>query len=308
MTPLSRRDFLTITAASLAAAPTLLAAPGALTAAEILARVKDKLGGTWTADTVDGIKAGDLDTPVTGIVTTALASLEVLRAATGAGANMVVTSEPVFFSRADTPTPPVRRMPGAPPPPADAPPPPPDPVFTAKAAFLKEHRMVVLRLGEHWRMQKPDPFAVGFAKDLRWQTYANKTDPLRLNIPAMPLDGLVSHVKTKLGSRGGIRVIGDRKLQVKTVGFLSGSTAIQASLDMLPQVDALVVGEVREWEAVEYVRDTVALGGKKALIYVGRVVSEEPGMRQCADWLKTVVPGLPITFRSAGDPYWRPTA
>lgn len=299
MIPLSRRDFLALTATGLAAAPTLLAAaPGALTAAEILARVKDKLSSTWMADSVDGIKAGDPETPVTGIVTTALASLEVLRAAATAGANMVVTSEPVFFSKADTPTPPVRRVPGTPPSPTDAPP-PPDPVFTAKAAFLREHRMVVLRLGEHWRMQKPDPFAIGFAKDLGWQN--DKADPSRISVPAMPLEALVGHVKTRLGSRGGIRVIGDRKLQVKNMGFLSGSTAIQASLEALPHVDALVVGEVREWEAVEYVRDTVALGGKKALIYVGRVVSEEPGMQQCAAWLKTVLPEVPVTFRSAGD-------
>ena len=47
-------------------------------------------------------------------------------------------------------------------------------------------------------------------------------------------------------------------------------------------------------------------GDKKALILVGRVVSEEPGMEVCADWLKTFVPEVPIRHIAAGDPYWRP--
>jgi hypothetical protein len=29
-------------------------------------------------------------------------------------------------------------------------------------------------------------------------------------------------------------------------------------------------------------------------------------MQVCADWLKTIVPEVPVRFTSAGDPYWRP--
>jgi hypothetical protein len=69
----------------------------------------------------------------------------------------------------------------------------------------------------------------------------------------------------------------------------------------------MVAGEVREWESVEYARDAVASGAKKALILVGRIVSEEPGMQVCAGWLKTLVPGVPVRHIAAGDPYWRPS-
>ena len=93
---------------------------------------------------------------------------------------------------------------------------------------------------------------------------------------------------------------------MRRIGLLPGSTPLKASLDMLPAVDAILAGEVREWESVEYARDQVAAGHKKALILVGRVLSEEPGMRVCADWLKTVVPGVPVRHISVGDPYWRP--
>ena len=97
------------------------------------------------------------------------------------------------------------------------------------------------------------------------------------------------------------------RTMVQRVGLLPGTTPIQAALKMLPNVDVIVAGEVREWESVEYVRDKVFSGEKKGLILVGRVVSEEPGMDVCANWLKTFVPEVPIRHISAGDPYWRPS-
>jgi putative NIF3 family GTP cyclohydrolase 1 type 2 len=110
-----------------------------------------------------------------------------------------------------------------------------------------------------------------------------------------------------LRSRGGIRVVGDPGISVRRVGLLAGTTPIQAALKMLPDVDAIVAGEVREWESVEYARDKVFAGEKKGLILVGRVVSEEPGMDVCATWLKTFISEVPIRHISAGDPYWRPS-
>jgi hypothetical protein len=77
---------------------------------------------------------------------------------------------------------------------------------------------------------------------------------------------------------------------------------------MLPNVDVIVAGEVREWESVEYARDTAFSGERKGLILLGRVVSEEPGMNICADWLKMFVAEVPVTHVSAGDPYWRPVS
>jgi hypothetical protein len=41
-------------------------------------------------------------------------------------------------------------------------------------------------------------------------------------------------------------------------------------------------------------------------VLVGRIVSEDPGMSVCADWLKGLVTEIKVTHLSAGDPYWRP--
>jgi putative NIF3 family GTP cyclohydrolase 1 type 2 len=305
---LSRRKFVALTASGIAASPLMARSmAGAVTAQEIVDRIKKNVGVDWKPDTVDTFKAGDPSTHVTHIVTTSLASLDVLNRAVKSGANLIITSEPTFYAKADTPTPAVRRPFGQPAPPAStpAPPLPPDPVFSAKDDFLKKHNLVVFRLSDHWRLRNPDPFAQGLADTLGWGKLAG--DPKQISLHETSLDELVAHTKTSLQSRGGMRVVGDPKLRVRKVALLPGSTPIDASLAALPGVDAIIAGEVREWESVEYVRDTDDLGGKKALILTGRIVSEDPGMRLCAQWLKTLVPEVPSTWISAGDPYWRPT-
>jgi hypothetical protein len=310
MNTISRRRFVSLTASGLAAAPLArraYAIGGSVTAQQVADRIQKSLGGEWKPDTVDGIKAGDPSTAITGIVTTSLASLAVLDKAVKAGANMILATEPAFYNHADSRTPPTRgfgpRATAEPPTPS-----PPDPVFTGKSDFIDKHKLVIYRLGEHWRLHSPDPFAVGLAETLGWSKFADASNPRTLTIPQMTLEQMVMHVKRSLGSRGGMRVVGNPQLPIRTVALLPGSTAIQASLEVLPKVDAILGGEVREWESVEYVRDTVDLGGKKSLTLVGRVVSEDPGRSVCAKWLKTLVPEVSSTWITAGDPYWRPTA
>jgi putative NIF3 family GTP cyclohydrolase 1 type 2 len=296
---LSRRKFVRLAAA----APLMARSIGAtVTAQEVADRIRKNIGVDWKADTVDTFKAGDPSTAVTRIVTTSLASLDVLDHAVKSGANLIITCEPTFYSKADTPTPPVRRPFGQPT--APLPPPVPDPVFSAKDAFLKKHNLVVFRLSDHWRLRNPDPFAQGLADTLGWSKPAG--DAKHISIPETSLEALVTHTKKALSSRGGLRVVGDPQLRVREVALLPGSTPIEAAIAALPGVDAIIAGEVREWESVEYVRDTNDLGGKKALILTGRIVSEEPGMQLCAQWLKTIVPEVASTSISAGDPYWRP--
>ena len=54
-------------------------------------------------------------------------------------------------------------------------------------------------------------------------------------------------------------------------------------------VDAILVGEAREWEDYIYARDATEQGKKKAAIFIGHMHSEEPGMKYCADWLQTFI-------------------
>jgi putative NIF3 family GTP cyclohydrolase 1 type 2 len=290
MTHLSRREFAAL-AASAAAAPFVFdqkSSAAAITAQDVIDRIKTHIGVEWKSESVDGIKAGEPSTVVKGVVTTSMATLDVLQHAVKAGANVVISAQPTFYARTD-----VRNRPG-------------DPVFAAKNEFIARHNIVVFRLSEHWRIRQPDPFSNGMAAALAWTKYQSTADPRHFDVGTMRLESLAVTVKRRLQLRGGIRVVGDPRITVRRVGVLAGTTSIQASLNMLPNVDVILAGEVREWESVEYARDKVFSGENKGLIVVGRVVSEEPGMNICASWLKTLVPEVPVRHISAGDPYWRP--
>jgi putative NIF3 family GTP cyclohydrolase 1 type 2 len=314
MQQISRRKFIALTATGLASTPQIMVArssANAITAGQIVDRIQKEIGPNWNADTVDTFKAGEPSTVVTGIVTTALPSLRVMEEALKSGANFIITCEPTFFSKDDKPTPPVRRMGplqrGAPSIESNSPP-SPDPVFSAKDSFIKKHKLVVWRFSDHWRLHRPDPFSQGLAATLGWSKFIDANDPKQITIPETSLDALVSHTKKSLHTRGGMRIVGNPQQRIRKIALLPGTTSIQASIEVLPGVDAIIAGEVREWESVEYVRDTVALGGKKSLTLVGRIVSEDPGMQVCAQWLKAIVPEVKTRWISAGDPYWRPIA
>jgi putative NIF3 family GTP cyclohydrolase 1 type 2 len=285
---ISRREFTALAAAAPLALTLRTSAP--VSASEVIDRVRRGVGVEWRTETVDGIKAGDSSTIVTGVVTTALATIPVLREAVKVGANLIVTCEPTFYARSD----------------ASTPTPPPDPILAAKNELIASQRLVVFRLRDHWRLRTPDPVAQALGDALGWTRYKGDGAPSRYAIPEVSLDALARHVKTALRARGGVRVIGDRQTRVRTIALLPGSTPITASLEAFAAADLVIAGEVREWESAEYVRDLVTAGRKKGLILTGRIVSEEPGMRACAEWLKTLAPEVPVRHVAAGDPYWRP--
>jgi putative NIF3 family GTP cyclohydrolase 1 type 2 len=304
---LSRRDFVRLGAAG-AAGTSFVLRPGAmnaaaLTAQDLVNRIKSNLGVEWNASTIDTFKVGDPATVVRGVVTTSLATLEVMRRAVKSGANLIVTSGPTFYSRTDSPAPPAGRGRRE-----TSPQSAPDPVFTAKSEFIRTNNLVVWRFSEHWRRRTPEPFALGMTHALGWATYRSGGNPRRLTIPALRLDALAADVKAKLGARGGIRVVGNPQTRIQTVGLAPGTIAIQEALTILPQVDAMIAGEIREWESSEYARDLVTAGRNTALILVGRSLSEDAGMKACAEWLATIVSDVPVHWLPAGDPYWIPAA
>src|SRR5262249_15985636 len=212
--------------------------------------------------------------------------------------------------RPAAPTPPAPPMPESvvpppSPPAAAAQPPTPDPVYAGKNDFIDKHKLVVFRLTQHWNQRKPDPRAQGLAAAMGWTKYKTSDDSLRYEVPGLTPEALGTPLNKTVGTRGGIRGIGDRTMTVRRIGLLPGYTMIQASIAMMPGVDVIVAGEVQEWESATYAQDVGFAGVKKGFISIGRVVNEATGMQVCADWLKTIGTEVRVRFISAGDPYWR---
>ena len=314
MKELSRREFASLVAS--AAAPLVfgqgVAGSPAITADDLIARIKAQIGVPWKPETIDGLKAGDGTTVVTGVASTALATLAVLRRAADAGANFVVTTQPTFYSRDGTRQPPSGRSGrggiAAPPAPAittDLP--PADPVSAAKNSLIDERKLVVFRLSEHWRLRQPDPLADGIAQAMGWTKYRSPGDPRRFDVPVLTLAPWSAPSEEPARQRRHPRRRRSEDDACAASGCCPARRRSRRRLKLLPDVDAIVAGEVREWESVEYARDQVAAGDKKALILVGRVVSEEPGMRGVRRLAEDRrCPSLPVRHIAVGDPYWRP--
>ena len=264
-----------------------------ITAREIVAEIQKQVGVEWKKDTVDTFKAGNPDTRVTGVAVTMMATMDVLERASAKGLNLVITHEPTFYAHLDTPD-------GVP---QD------DPVWAEKRAFIEKHGLVVWRFHDHWHMRKPDGIEAGNVHALGWEKFQRADNQYLFVIPETTVRSLVAEVARKLESSV-VRAVGDPEMKVTKVGFSPGAAGSQREIHALEQddVQVLMVGETREWETVEYAADAVSEGRKKALIVIGHIPSEQPGMDECARWLKGFVKDVPVEFVPAKQPFWLASA
>ena len=103
-----------------------------------------------------------------------------------------------------------------------------------------------------------------------------------------------------------LRVVGDPAAKVSSALAGMGYNIPR----VLPNVDVVIGGENPEsggaFDDTEYVLDAAALGRVKGQIILGHAISEEPGMEDCANWLRGFVSEVPIQFMRAGEPFWSP--
>jgi putative NIF3 family GTP cyclohydrolase 1 type 2 len=261
------------------------------TAREIVAAIQKQIGIPWNANTVDTFKAGDPDTPVTGIAVTMMATMDVLERASANGMNFVITHEPTFYSHLDKP----EGMPED------------DPVWAEKRAFIEKHKMVVWRFHDYWHRRNPDGIEAGMVKALGWEKYQHPENQYLFVLPQTTVNELAEEVARKLDSAV-VRVVGAPDMKVTQVALSPGAAGFEAETHALERddVQVLLVGETREWETVEYAADAVTEGRKKALIVIGHIPSEQAGMEECTRWLKGFVKDVPIEFVPAKQPFWTP--
>ena len=262
-----------------------------LTAGQVVDRIKTSIGVAWREQTVDRIVAGSPEMIVEGVATTMMATLDVLQRAASAKRNFVVTHESTFFSHQDR-TDNIAQ----------------DPTYLAKLEFIQHNRLAVFHFHDHWHAKRPvDGIAAGMIQELGWEKRVDPQNFRQFTFEGIPLRQLAQEMEAKLRIRT-MRVVGDPELRVNRALASWGNVSLMPGIPYLSQagVDVLIVGETHEWELVEYVQDMRASGLKKALIVLGHVVSEQAGMKYCAEWLREVVKEVPVEFIAAPEPFWRP--
>src|SRR6202161_4546760 len=178
------------------------------TAAEAIHRIQQRYPAP-VPDTVDTVKAGDPTTPVTGIVTTFLDTMEVLKEANRRGLNLVITHEPTFYNHRDSTTFFTD-----------------DPVYKEKLAFIEQHHMVVFRLHDEIHATPPDPFGVELIEKLGWQSYMKAGDPYHVTIPPARLADLAKDLQARLPASI-LRLEGDPELVVTHIALAPGAGGLE---------------------------------------------------------------------------------
>lgn len=261
-----------------------------LTAREVIEKIKRNVTCDWATETVDTFKAGNPDQKVTGIVTTFIVTMDVLKKAKNLNCNLIITHEPTFYNHLDE-TSHLQY----------------DPVYHAKMKFINDNGLIIFRFHDHIHRTSPDGIMEGMLEKLNWKHHVVNEDPMILEFEKMYVGDLAKELKMTF-DKSAIRVIGDPNASFTRVAFAPGAPGYEAHIRLLARddVDVLVGGEVPEWESITYVRDAVGAGMNKTMILLGHVNSEEAGMKYCAQWLGGFIKNIPIHFIPAGDPFYVP--
>ena len=262
-----------------------------MTAGDVVARIQKTIGVPWRETTFrDTFKSGGPDTPITGIATTVFASFDMIRRAVAAGLNMIVPHEVTFWNDRDD----IEIVAG-------------DPLYREKLAFLKQHNVVVFRMHDHMHDQRPDFTYVGSARELGLDAkYETAPGSHRFVLPVTTLGALAATLQQRIGAKA-LRVVGNPTARVSRIQLGVGYATPAADG---PDVDVVISGEQQEvdgfLDSPEYVLDAAALGIPKGWIMLGHAVSEEAGMLEMADWMRSFVPEVPVRLIKAGEPFWAP--
>lgn len=290
---ISRKKFILLSGAGIAGVgaglllpQTAFSSSAKITAREVMKRIKKEVLVPWRDVTVDTIKGGgSTNIIVTGITTSFMATLDVLQKSVKAGNNFILAHEPTFWTNLDLGE-------GL----TD------DPLYLHKLDYIKKNNLFVHRFHDHWHARKPDGINEGWNRVMGWDNYKYDEAQSMYELPhQLTLGAYAKEVKRRLQSDG-VRVVGDPNLKVSTVG--KGSNKVPGTGAPYPDVTIHYEPD-RENGNVEWERDIIASGQQKGFIIISHNRKEEAGMDNCATWLRTFIPELPVQFIPSGDPFWR---
>ncbi|HWT74655.1 MAG TPA: Nif3-like dinuclear metal center hexameric protein [Mobilitalea sp.] len=250
------------------------------------------------AETCDRLMTGSYDMEVTKIVTTFMATVEVIQKAIDIGANFIITHEPTWFTGMDA----TEWLEN-------------DPVYVKKRKLIEENKITIWRFHDHMHMGNEDGIYRGFDLEFDWAKYKiqNSEDYKHFGvcyqIPVISLEELSRYFKEKLDMQV-VRIVGNHKMKVERVGVLVGGGSLGLGVEELPMIimhqnnlDLLICGEITEWTISAYVRDAAALGMNKGMLILGHERSEEVGMKHLGSWMKEITGDIEIQFIDAGEPF-----
>lgn len=252
--------------------------------------------------TLDQVVSGNPEKTLTGIVTTFMATVDVINEAIKKGTNLIITHEPTWFNGHDD-----HSWLGN------------DKVYQQKKELIETSGIVIWRFHDYMHLAKKDLIYQGFEYELGWEKFHLEGKPDSKNplekagicyqVPATTLQDLLENLKDTL-NMDVIRYIGSPNSRIERAGLLLGGSSLGLGDERNPMklmkdqmLDTVICGDITEWTLAAYVRDAVMLGMNKSMIIIGHEKSEESGMNHLVPWIKSFIGNVDVTFVEAGEPF-----
>lgn len=248
--------------------------------------------------TCDHLITGSLDMEVTKVVTTFMATVDVIRQAIDMGANFIITHEPTWFTGMDS----LEWLKE-------------DSVYLAKKKLIEEHQISIWRFHDHMHLGAEDGIYRGYEAELGWGEYRiGHPEGLEwfgasYQLPKTTVRELCAFFKEKLGMDV-VQIVGDPDMEVERVCVLVGGGSLGLGSEERPmelmekgRLDLAICGDITEWTLSAYIRDAAALGMKKGMLVLGHERSEEMGMKHLVPWLKDITGDIEVEFIDSKEPF-----
>ncbi|MBQ1492875.1 MAG: Nif3-like dinuclear metal center hexameric protein [Blautia sp.] len=257
----------------------------------------------------DGYKAGDPENECTGVACALVPTYDVVKRTIEQGCNFLYVHEPSYYMTPDYP-----EWRG------DF----PNQVYEEKRKLIDDHHLTIYRDHDHTHAHQPDGIFTGVIKYFGWEKYLVTNEEsvpygYTFEIPEMTVAEINHHLMNCIGMHGA-RYIGnpDQKIhRIAIVGhlfpggfgetkeengfFTDYSTEIIRHMETRG-LQAIIPGEVIEWNVLSYIHDGVAMGKPMACFNIGHFNFEELGAKYAADWIGDLVQGkVPVTYIPTGD-------
>lgn len=254
---------------------------------ELLETLSEKLG--WKAATpAEGLLTGAPDTTIRGIAACGMPSVDVLRQAIATGRNLILCDGHPFYlyDRYARDMSALRNT----------------PQMAVKRKIIEEAGLAIVRIHSAWQTAKPASAARSLAVALGLTPTPDTGRSFVTCEVATTIGGLARHIRTD-----GVRLIGDPRWPVSRVAVLPGMaspTRLGAALRD-PAIDAVIAGEVIEWEGGPYMIDVQGTGRRCGLLLTGFANSMDPDAAALADWARDIFAGVPVdALRNDGNFIW----
>ena len=258
----------------------------------------------------DGVKIGDPTQECTGIVSALVPTVDVIRKTAELGYNLLYVHEPTWYLtpdyndwRADFDC----------------------HVYEQKRKLIEDNHIVIYRDHDHMHAHRPDSIFTGVLKYMGWEPYVIPGEALvpmgfTVEFPQpRTAQEINEELIRKIGTNG-VRYIGRPDALIRRAALVAHlfpdafipaheengyytdySTEVIRAMEQ-HDIDAILPGEVIEWNVLSYIRDAVSFGENKVCFNIGHFNWEALGARYAVDWLGDITDHkLPIQYVPTGD-------